>query len=597
MKSGNDWESNLVRLLKDMSGRAFERASLPAWDAKWHTLSAEARQSYLKEAKVPSAPQRHFNIRSDPTLERGGVPPEKYPPEALKSLVAAGFLESRKIAVSKKLTERTFVPMNVRDFLIRIRSLERDHLLSPGPPKSVISYTNLTFDRGHLTRTLLNVLKTSQVADLYLSPDKVISQYVTSSHWPEWVLNTLGIPLAGKVLETLKASQAPIPITELATRVGQGTSEQVRQVLDVLIGHLAVFEDLQAETRDIVVGLLPVVHERLSQASNPQRRPPLSACKSPREEGPDGSPWLDDLRSFLLELATQPPRLRQDGELFQKEVDRFDTIFDPRPDWLTDALEWHEEGRLDQARLLAFRLGLVATVIEEKQVWLQLSPQGKEWLGANVGALYRRLYEGYNKIQSGYGYHDSDPYDDDLYDDDDFDNNSSFYYYDSGEGDSGFYGFNFSSRRITRTAKGVVARRKVGELKTQIKDLRDAIHSAFSALKLGTFYPIENVVEHLVFEQNNPLLLGLEPRQVSVQVRSRQIPSLMDFLETAGREALKTFIRERLIPLGCVQTAIDEAGRLCIARLPRLDAYFGQEVSEDKLVGKPAGQARVVVQP
>ena len=38
-------------------------------------------------------------------------------------------------------------------------------------------------------------------------------------------------------------------------------------------------------------------------------------------------------------------------------------------------------------------------------------------------------------------------------------------------------------------------------------------------------------------------------------------------------------MRRRLIPLGCVRAAIDDAGQICIAREPRLDAYFGREVA------------------
>ena len=53
--------------------------------------------------------------------------------------------------------------------------------------------------------------------------------------------------------------------------------------------------------------------------------------------------------------------------------------------------------------------------------------------------------------------------------------------------------------------------------------------------------------------------------------------------------------RERLVPLGCVQTARDADGNLLLARLARLDVYFGKaEVAE---APPRVEETRVVVQP
>ena len=53
----------------------------------------------------------------------------------------------------------------------------------------------------------------------------------------------------------------------------------------------------------------------------------------------------------------------------------------------------------------------------------------------------------------------------------------------------------------------------------------------------------------------------------------------------------------RLIPLGCVRAAIDDEGRICVAREPLLDAYFGREVALAERAPTPEAAARVVVQP
>ena len=72
-------------------------------------------------------------------------------------------------------------------------------------------------------------------------------------------------------------------------------------------------------------------------------------ASGPKEIGPDEGPIVSDLRAFLLEVASEPPRLRQDGALFQKEVDRFRATLEPLPSWLLGLLRWSDEGRLSQA--------------------------------------------------------------------------------------------------------------------------------------------------------------------------------------------------------------------------------------------------------
>src|SRR5262249_56386915 len=75
------------------------------------------------------------------------------------------------------------------------------------------------------------------------------------------------------------------------------------------------------------------------------------------------------------------------------------------------------------------------------------------------------------------------------------------------------------------------------------------------------------------------------------------VPALEEQREEAGRLLLNHVIRGRLIPLGCLRTALAENGGLCIARLPRLDAYFGQQEVTLDLPDEAAAGPRVVVQP
>ena len=156
-----------------------------------------------------------------------------------------------------------------------------------------------------------------------------------------------------------------------------------------LVGHLAVFEDLEPQTLEIVVGLLPAVRESRAKALLPRQRPPLIVDDNFEAVGPEGSIIVDDLRAFLLEIASNPPRLRQDGELFQKESDRFLDALGTLPSWLMQALKLSQERRLSQAFSWAQALKLVGTRILPKEKWLEVTPQGRRWMAGSPGRRSR----------------------------------------------------------------------------------------------------------------------------------------------------------------------------------------------------------------
>ena len=127
--------------------------------------------------------------------------------------------------------------------------------------------------------------------------------------------------------------------------------------------------------------------------------------------------------------------------------------------------------------------------------------------------------------------------------------------------------------------------------------LREALYQGFQSLSIGKFYRLDSVLDHLVFDNHNPLLLGLDQRQISIYEYGRSIPPLAERREEVARRFLDTFIRKRLVPLGCLQAAIDETDSLLIARQPRLDAYFGRAVAAGEMAASSHTESRVVVQP
>ena len=132
------------------------------------------------------------------------------------------------------------------------------------------------------------------------------------------------------------------------------------------------------------------------------------AVTEPQDLLPEGGYELDDLRTFLVELASAPARLRQNQTLFQKEQVRFEAALEPLPAWTTAVLGLRVALRLHSASRWCHSLGLTQAVDREGIPWLELSKDGQKWLAADVAAQYRRLFDflrGERDKNTFYGYH------------------------------------------------------------------------------------------------------------------------------------------------------------------------------------------------
>jgi hypothetical protein len=538
-------------------------------------LSPQARLAFLNDVKAPAK-------NRGPGRTRPHVPVDAFPPGVLEELVKAGFVElgsSRLIGPR----DRVFAVEGVLDFTARVRALNRYHLLRSDDPSLLLKYVSHVFFQIELATVLNGVIRSAGFQE-YLGADQILSRYVTSRRWPGWVAKALKNPNAQRVLEAIQDAGGPIAPTALSEKLRGIAPESLRGALDGLITHLAVFEDLDPQTHDIVIGLLPAVREALSRALLPRQRPPLLECAKPKAVGPEGSVIVDDLRAFLLEVASEPPRLRQDRALFQKEVERFQEALGTLPSWLSQALSSSPERRLSQAFGWARGLKLVSERMEPKHTLLQISPKGSQWLSANLDEQYRRVFEVFHALPTG---RDSYSYGGD-----------SAIWIDSlggyGRGDDRFLG---SDVVVMKARKDPQFQRYWEAKPEDFQALRDALDRTFGALPVGVFYRLDSVLDHMTFGEHNPLSLGIGPESVLVFQSGLQVPPLEERREEVARGLLDTLIRRRLIPLGCLQTAVDEENWLYVARHPRLDAYFGRTVESAEMAGMAAGESRVVVQP
>jgi len=574
--SSGAWGRSKDRESRAVDEKAYRRRALAAWDARWHGLSVQARFLFLNDVKGPIKKQ---TVHSQPP----SVSINLLPTHVLKELVAAGFVEVQA-ARSRAFTDRVIACEGIYDFATRVRALRRLHLLAADRPSEFGKYVDYAFYGSPLLGVLGSVLRKAGIDDL-VRLDEILQRYVTHHRWPGWVARALKEPLAEQVLDVVREAEGPIPLAGLIERIPGSEPDEIRAVVDRLIAHLGLVEDLNTETWELMVGLLPAVREELIRASQPRERPPLVVCETPRELGPDGGMLVSDLRALLLEAVSEPPRLRQDHALFQKEVERFQDALEPLAPWLMKALSWTPERRLNQTLGWVRALQFVGVASEGKTHRLLVRPKGHQWLASGLDAQYARVYSLFTAPAARH----------DLYAPD----QGVFYggvdpFSNLGPGDMRFLGEHVSAMSAEKP------KRPPYYWDARPEDhhaLRRCLDQALAQLKPEVFYRLESVESHLVFGEHNPLNLGLAPERVAVFWGSRPVPPLEEQREEAGRRLLDGFVRRRLIPLGCVRAALDDAGRVCIARTTWLDGYFGREVAPSGLADASETAARVVVQP
>jgi Helicase conserved C-terminal domain len=553
--------------------KAWRRSKAVAWDEKWQGLSGQARFAYLNQIKAPTK-EGSYTLSSTPA--------NRVAAEAVAELVAAGFVrveEARGGRVAK-----IFPLSTAFDFSSRLRSIHRYNLLGPTNRENLTKYVkHAFFNQGE---TVVNaVLKDNNVHDS-ARIDEALEFYVTTSRWPGWAIESAKSKLARPLLEALKKAPGPVRLVDLPGLVIGAKPAEVQEALSDLIVHLAVFEDLKPDTLEVLVGLLPIVRDHQAEAAKPRVRPPLIVCERPREIAPVGGLTVNDMRIFLLEVASESPRVRQDGAIFAKEEPRFLAALPPHPGWLDEALRTSLERRLETAYQQSRTLGFVETEVEDKTITLRLSGKGRTWLASGLEEQYVKVYEyfmGTAKKPKRMSYDEDYNYD--------YDYNYGF---GGGYGDSKFFGVGLSVIPLSQDNSRYYS--YYSEVKPEQRDaLRTAIRQAFEQLPIGVYHRCDSVFDHLSFGKFNPLTQGVEPSKLTIFLDQRQIPRLPEQQEKACKLFLDLFLRTRLLAFDAFRLAIDQEGKLCIARLPRFEGYFGRPYQADQ--AEVSATTKVIVQP
>jgi hypothetical protein len=556
--------------------KAYRRESLARWDDKWHALSAAARYSFLHHVQVA--------IKLSATVHPGyHASTTLFPPGVVQELVDGGFVAVQPVK-SPGFHDYVVAADDVRDFVARARTLRRHHLLDNPEPQQLMEYVIDVYFLDQVSQILIGVLRQAAIEGRYRF-DEIVNRYVTDHRWPGWVAASLNSPLADRILDVVWNNSGPISSAELPARLTGSDPDEIRIVVGKLVARLAIVEGIQPVTWELALGLLPAVRESLTIARMPRERPQLRKCDSPRELGPDGSLIVNDMRSALIEVASQPPRLRQNLTVFHHEVGRFQAALDPLAPWLMSAMKWSAEGRVNRAIRWAHALRLTAVEPVGNQLRLRLSPGCQNWLSGGACEDQVAMYD----IMR------SSPVHGELYSPHlGLFESSTVKMEDIQSSDIHFLG---SQVTVLKASSGYRPPFYPAKMPEDLRALRLHLDLALSVLEPWVFYRLDSVLAHIVFAEHNPLYRGLAVEQVAVYWANRRVPANRLRLEEIGRLVISAFVLERLVPFGCARAAIDDEGQICIARQPPYDAFFGREVTRTDRAEDANVTARVVVQP
>ncbi|MSU78077.1 MAG: hypothetical protein EXS16_08275 [Gemmataceae bacterium] len=540
----------------------FRWADVIPREAAWDKLSPQASAAFLGDLKSTVTPGSKTKPLTNADRVVGWVRQE---------LLAGGFIELTILDASK-LTPRMFVPDAVIPFSNRVRDLNRFCLLRPEGKTKLAVYCNNSFDTMVLARHVDVILKQAKITRPWYVSDNCFDWSIRKARWSDLVLSYLDNPLAKQVVDALWAAEKPLTYAEIFAKFDKVDPAIVRQTVVQLRRCLALFEDLEPETGSIIVGLLPEVrHDRakLILASTDFELKPSSVTV--QEVSPAGL-LIDDLRALLVEIAIEPPKLKDNGSPYKKDEDRLLGVLPVRP----FALETHSrslESRLSSTIELARKLKFCDTLNDSTSERLALAKRGEEWMGGSPADAYLALFK---QFQVKPNKTDRSPF-------------SNY-----GNPEEAFFGCDLrvAPRKEMRSPRDSW----LPDPKDVIK-LQPFLWKFFSQLTPDAFYPLETLQRKFCFLKSCPLLAGLAIGDIEFYFRHFNYRDVEGEVPARAADFFITHLINRLLALGCVKVGVDKEGKLHFARTILLDAYYGKHTLADQDLHDPNMGTKVVVQP
>jgi hypothetical protein len=408
---------------------------------------------------------------------------------------------------------------------------------------------------------------------------ELISQHVQRPAWGTYVVNKyLRNPDVSKVFKIVSEAPQPLTIQDLLARLEGWSLTQSTLAIDRLITCSVLHAGIEPSTLDLVVGCSRITAEERLRVEGKLKRPKLVPLTSPKELGPSQSPMIDDLRALLIELCSEPAKLKMDGFTVTKDAERLLKSFQPVPDWFRDLVSW-DRSTVFNILQETFGFTYLKRVGDSiKNQMMHPSMRAEQWLTKPVESQHLDVM----------GY---------------FRNDHADLPFEAGESPirMGHYEDQTDLKFLGLPTLAFFAsdRQSHFSRKPSVEErlrLRNSVYQSLKSIRQDVFYPLKDLIVYLSFGSDNPLLLGRSPKEVDIIEGNELIPPYGIEPEYAARRLFTMFFLTRLIPLGCFRTAIDDAGIFHVARGPALDAYFGHATAGFIPQGKHV-DSRVVIQP
>lgn len=515
---------------------SWARAELHDWDHRWATLPRPTRLAFL------AALTRAARHAGTATLDRQN---------ALRALQAAGLIDDEKKP-----------PPGAMSFASRLHTIQYCGLINR--EGNLRQYAQFAYLWYNLEQALAQVLEKATGMTLYSVPNNPLDLLVSGPYWPDWVADYLKEATAQPLLDAIHQAGNKVPLASVPGLLPGRSPDLVLRTLDQLVNYLALVEDIDRESGEIIVGLLPSVI-RAKAARETKARIELKPVPPAQVALPDGH-VVPDMTAMLVELSSMPARLKQSDEVYARDKERLIGILPPLPGWMNQDQETEPVYRLYHALACSHELQLVGVTQNRDETVVEVTPTGHAWLAMANEEKHAALFRDLNRVRPAEGW--------------------------QAPSDKAFLGCDIwvvSRQGKERPTSAYHLARRFDPL-----PLRAELHKAFRRLELGKFYRLDEVVNALS-RTDNPLLLGGPAKEVHVIQDGRVVLPLEEVQMETARNLISSLVEEKLGPMGCVQYGIDAKNQMLIARRPRLDAYFDPSV---KVASAPESEVtRLLVQP
>ncbi len=559
----------------------WDRTKTAKFDEEWHRLSVAARKAFVETIKLPTG-------ATDPY---SGVLVEQIGSEVASELEREKLIRIARITLKGgEVRNRAIIQDDGVAFARRLKTLAASKMLTSGSRPEQSAYRYAQDLLGHpIFERIKSVLRKGGYRTGEHSA--MLTGFVVSSVWADLVQEAYPSKIAGRVFEEVEALEGSIAVPELIRRLTSRKIDEkaARAAIHDLVTDLVLFEDLDPETYEILVGLYgPVRNLRVNARVPKIRHARLSVVPASEitMEGPSGGIRINDIRSLLMEVLASPPKIRQDDQIFQKDLTRIEKSLVPWPKWLVQVLGETHETRVNRAHQTAMDIGLVAAVIEGSSRTLKVTPSGRDWLGLSANRQYETFYgEIRENSLPDLERRRLDPW--------------SYSY--SPPTDERFLGVSVAveSRPLGKNGRPAnwqdYYNRADTESLRSYEPLRRRFAEEMERLPASGFVSLGDFLHDQRANPDLPLLVGNAINDVTVWIDGASRAQVDDILRPLWIQVLKDHILKRLVPMDAVRVAVTNDSDICIARTPMLPVYYGRGgLPEEPAVAAPLS---VIVQP